>query len=353
MKLFFYVVLLLHALIHLMGFAKGQGWSVQGLQLPISKTTALFWLLTFLLFIGWGISSALQQEYSWILGGVAIVVSQILIISVWSDAKWGTLPNILLLVFCWIQFSEYRFNEQWFVDTKLLKQELMQEELQPKDSLPELVQRWYHRAMTDRTTPIHGGTIEQSLELKLQADQKEFHSASAIQFTRISPPAFSWKVDVPYTFGLHLIGRDDYHKGKGSMKIYFHHLFPVVNASGSKIDEGTLQRFLGEMVWFPPFVNSKYVTWEAIDSYSAKATMTFEGVSGSGLFYFNEEGDFIKFVAQRYYEQAQQYYDWVLEVQEYDIFDGVRVPSKMTATWKLPTGDWLWLHLKVEKLIYL
>ncbi|MFN3757252.1 MAG: DUF6544 family protein, partial [Flavobacterium sp.] len=96
-----------------------------------------------------------------------------------------------------------------------------------------------------------------------------------------------------------------------------------------------------------------YVTWEAIDQYAAKATMTYEGVSCSGLFYFNDEGDFIKFVAQRYYEQSQKYYDWVLEVQEYDIFDGVRVPSKMTATWRLPSGDWLWLHLKVEKLIYL
>jgi hypothetical protein len=353
MKMFFYIILVLHALIHLLGFAKGQGWFMKGLQLPISKTAALFWLLAFLLFLGWGISTALRLENTWILGIAACVISQILIVSVWTDAKWGTIPNILLFVFCWIQFSENCFNQQWTHDTALLKKEIIYSDtFQPLECLPHPVQKWYHRSMQKRTNPIYGGTIHQCLELKLRPEHEDFKPATALQYTRIANPAFSWKVDVPFAFGIHLYGRDDYHHGKGSMKIYFHHLFPVVNASGPSLDEGTLQRFLGEMVWFPPLARSEYVVWESLDEYTAKATMTYEGVIGSGVFYYNREGDFIKFVAQRFYEQDQQYYDWVLEVQEYNIFDGVKAPSKMTATWKLPSGDWLWLHLKMDSLHY-
>lgn len=352
MKTFFYIILILHALIHLMGFVKGQGWAVQGLQLPISKTAALFWLLTFLLFIGWGISTALRHDMAWILGVLAIILSQLLIFSVWSEAKWGTLLNLFLLLFCWIQFSDFRFQKQWSMDTKLLQTEKHSEELKPLDSLPELVQRWYQQAMKNRKTPIQGGMIQQTLQLKLKPEQVDFNAATAQQCSRISPPAFSWKIDVPYILGMHLYGRDDYSHGKGSMFITLHHLFTIVDASGPKLDEGTAQRFLGELVWFPPLVRSPHIHWEEIDNISARATIDYQGVKGSGVFYFNQKGHFEKFVAKRYYEQNQAYYDWILEVQNQAEFEGVMIPSCMTATWKLPEVDWIWLQLQVDKIAF-
>ncbi|MDN5330561.1 MAG: hypothetical protein PWP35_2348 [Bacteroidales bacterium] len=41
------------------------------------------------------------------------------------------------------------------------------------------------------------------------------------------------------------------------MLIKVNSLIPVVNEKGNKLDEGTLQRYLGEIVWFPSLWGSK------------------------------------------------------------------------------------------------
>lgn len=46
-------------------------------------------------------------------------------------------------------------------------------------------------------------------------------------------------------------------------------------------------------------------------------------------------------------EPESERQEWVLEVDEYANFDGIRIPSKMRATWRLPLGDWTWLKLEV------
>jgi hypothetical protein len=47
-----------------------------------------------------------------------------------------------------------------------------------------------------------------------------------------------------------------------------------------------------------------------------------------------------------------QRHEWVLEVSDYQIFEGIKIPSKMTATWKLPEGDWTWLKLQIDDVTY-
>ncbi|TVQ85923.1 MAG: hypothetical protein EA393_13025 [Bacteroidetes bacterium] len=56
------------------------------------------------------------------------------------------------------------------------------------------------------------------------------------------------------------------------MKMYS--LISLGKESGAKMDEATLQRYLGEMVWFPSALLNPYVSREVIDPLSAKATMT-------------------------------------------------------------------------------
>ena len=60
-----------------------------------------------------------------------------------------------------------------------------------------------------------------------------------------------------------------------------------------------MQRFFGEMVWFPSLALSPHITWEPINGKSAKATLDYQGTSGSGTLFFNEEGDVIRVSALR------------------------------------------------------
>lgn len=41
-----------------------------------------------------------------------------------------------------------------------------------------------------------------------------------------------------------------------------------------------------------------------------------------------------------------------MHITDYKIFEGIKVPSKMTSTWKLDEGDWTWLKLEVTGLTF-
>ena len=161
-------------------------------------------------------------------------------------------------------------------------------------------------------------------------------------------------MDVRINSFLRFRGRDKFEDGKGNMNKKMNSLINVVNEHGEKIDEGTLQRYLGEMVWFPSLALSPYITWEQMDNNTAKATMSYKGTSGSGTFYFNSNGDVTKFSALRFKgnEVEAKRYEWVMNITDYKIFEGIKVPAKMSSTWKLDDKDWTWLKLEVTDIKY-
>jgi hypothetical protein len=108
------------------------------------------------------------------------------------------------------------------------------------------------------------------------------------------------------------------------------------------------------MVWFPSLALSPYISWEQVDENTAKATMSYKGTSGSGLFYFNPAGEVTKFSALRYKgnETESKRYEWEMNISEYRRFEGIKVPAKMTSTWKLDSEDWTWLKLEVTDISY-
>ena len=93
------VIVVLHGLIHSLGVAKGLGWGeVTQLTEPISTTMGVVWLAATALVVAAGAMLAVSARGWWGVGLVAAVVSQAVILSSWTDAKAGTLINIVLLV---------------------------------------------------------------------------------------------------------------------------------------------------------------------------------------------------------------------------------------------------------------
>ncbi|HEY9169012.1 MAG TPA: DUF6544 family protein [Lutibacter sp.] len=220
--------------------------------------------------------------------------------------------------------------------------------------LPATVQKWIKSTGIIGKPGIKYGWLKQNAWIKLKPNQKDFYTAEAFQYSTIENPAFIWTVAFDIMYILNIKGRDKFVDGRGEMLIKMNSLIPIVNESGKMLDESSMQRYLGEMVWLPSLALSPFVTWEEIDDFSAKATMNYNGTQGSGTFYFNENGDFIKYIALRYKgnEPNSKSYPWVLTVDDYDEFEGIRVPSKMKATWKLDKGDWTWLKLEIAEIKY-
>lgn len=98
MKTFIAIIIILHGLIHLFGFLKAFNLAeFKELKLPINKLWGIIWLVAFFLLTIATILLLLNNQYWQHLAIVGLIVSQILIFKFWSDAKFGTLSNIIIL----------------------------------------------------------------------------------------------------------------------------------------------------------------------------------------------------------------------------------------------------------------
>jgi hypothetical protein len=358
MKTAFSIFILLHAAIHLLGFVKGfQLAQVQALTTDISKFAALWWLAAFLLLAVGGIGLWTGQEgwVFWTIAGLAI--SSALIVGTWSDAKFGMIPNLIILLSVIVSFSSRQMDRMIAEETAQILSQVPASApsiLQEQDlvGLPLPVQKWLKACGAVGQPVIQSARVQQKARMKMKPEQEGWYAAEAEQYTTTEPPAFIWSVRLRMMPLLQVRGRDKYVEGQGEMLIKLNALINIVNERGDKLDEGTLQRYLGELVWLPSLALSPHIAWEAIDDFSAKATMSYRGVSGSGIFYFDGAGVFTKFVAERYMgnEPDAQRYPWVLTVDDYAAFDGITVPAKMQATWQMKEGDWTWLELEIADL---
>lgn len=264
---------------------------------------------------------------------------------------------IILIAICWIshslfnrkilnEISEIRGESDSCATSKVTLEELSE--------LPQPVSNWLKSSGVVNNEKINFVWLRQEAKMKMNPEQQTWNHITAEQWFSIEAPAFIWEVKMDILPFLKIVGRDKFFEGKGEMLIKIFSLFNVVNEKGVKMDEGTLQRFLGEIVWFPTAALSPYITWEEIDSLTAKATMDYKGTKGSGTFHFNKKGDFIRYSALRYKgnEPNAKRYKWEINVSEYEVMNGVRIPVKMTATWKLDKGDWTWLDLEVKEIKY-
>ena len=67
--------------------------------------------------------------------------------------------------------------------------------------------------------------------------------------------------------------------------------FPLVDCTGTEIDQSALVRYLSEACYYPTaLLPSHRLTWTAIDDHHAKATLIHGPHKVSGTFEFDDEG---------------------------------------------------------------
>jgi hypothetical protein len=95
----FVALLVLHGLVHLLGTAKAFGLTdVPQLSQPISRLGGLGWLAAGIAtLLTAALLGAASTTWLWV-APVAAVLSQAMILSSWSDAKYGTAINVVLII---------------------------------------------------------------------------------------------------------------------------------------------------------------------------------------------------------------------------------------------------------------
>lgn len=358
MKVLFLILFILHALIHLLAFLKAfELAELKEFTSPVSKPMGLIWLLTFALLILSSTLFLINHPNWWLWGIIGAILSQILIFQFWSEAKFGTIPNLIIIMVSIVAYAQFNFD-------KMVNKEIdfIQKESAIKDSntitkemledLPTPVRNWLEKSGVLGKSALKIVQMEQVFDIKLKPDQDDWFRADAIQYTSSFPPAFVWKADLKIMGFISTTGRDKFIDGKGEMLFRIFSVFPVAkDGYNPQINEAALQRFLGEIVWIPSAALEEYITWEPIDNRSAKGTITFEGTSGSGIFTFKGNGELEQFSTLRYMGSGPEAerIEWVVKALESKEINGIRIPVRCNATWRLDTGDWTWAQFEVIK----
>lgn len=360
MRFFVALLAFAHGLIHFIGFLKAYKFlDLSEITNPISRFLGLFWLLPGILFVTAALFSLLKFAGWPLLMIIAVIFSQILIILSWTDAKYGTIANILLLMISLPDLGKYNFEKRTASEiheiinhkTSSEEAEIAQNELK---TLPPIVHRWLDYSGVTEGKNVQIIHLFQKGEMRTKPAGK-WMPFTAEEYFNAQENSFLWKAEVQMIPGIFLSGRDKLNNGRASMLIKLMSLFPIVKEEDNyKANSGAMIRYLGEICWFPSAALNRNITWKNFDDFSAEAVLQQNDIKVSGIFHFSEEGELLSFEAERYFGAGadSKKEKWLVETEETKDFHGIRIPSKSKVTWKLPNGDFHWLSLEITDIHY-
>jgi hypothetical protein len=152
-----------------------------------------------------------------------------------------------------------------------------------------------------------------------------------------------------------------YHRYVGSsasMKVKAAALVPVVDASGSEMNEGeTVTMFNDMCVMAPATLIDPAVQWEPVDQRCARATFTNAGQTIRAELSFNDAGELTNFSSDDRYQASPDgttmtRLRWSTPLRDYRQFGPVRLASGGEARWHDASGDFAYIELTVDEVRY-
>ena len=268
------------------------------------------------------------------------------------------LSTILILIILVVLFTTWRFEKNFkdqVEDFLLEDKDLRKVQRFDLDGKPQTLIRWIENTGSLGQPVAPFLQIDQDLELRLKPEQKTWQSATALQVIRYEDPGFLWRITMPIIWPLKVLGVDRYLNQTAHMKMTLAGLVPLGEAKpNSKLNEAAGQRFISELIWYPPAALLDHFIWKQSDKNVLEVSLKAQP-SVSGRVYFNEDSLPVRFETNRYYESNDdsKRLKWTCRVHDYANYSGLIVPSKCTVHWTLDTGDWEWLRLKITDLAIL
>lgn len=151
-------------------------------------------------------------------------------------------------------------------------------------------------------------------------------------------------------YGIPFEGLDSYIDGAGSMKGVIAKIFTLFNQTGKTMDKSSLVTFLSESLLIPSAALQNYIVWEAIDDSHAKATISYYGISVSGVFTFNDLGEMLSFTTDdrgaTSSDGKSENVKWSVICGDYKETNGIKKPTVFQAVWHYDDGDLVYFNGK-------
>jgi hypothetical protein len=353
MKWLLAVLMTLHGLIHLLGFAKGFGFAdLPQLAQPVTRAQAIGWFVSAVsMLVAAGMSVAAPRLW-WVTGLGAVTA--------WSDARLGTVVNLVILAAAVYGFAsegplslraEYRREVDSMLERSEPRARLTEADI---SHLPEPVRNYVRSSgAVGKPRPDHivigfRGRIRAAAEepwMSFVAEQHSFlHEPARLFLMRAKRGGLP--VDVLHSF----------RGGAASMRVRLLSVVPLADASGADATQAETVTLLNDLCLFAPgALADDAIRWTPIDAHTARADYTLGPNTVSAVLHFNRDGELVDFVSDdrlmasadgTRFERAR----WSTPVSDYSSFDDRRAASRGEARWHPPQGAFAYIELQVIEL---
>lgn len=355
------ILTIIHGLIHIIGFIKAFKLAeVSQLNQPISKTTGLLWLLLTILFLTAGAMVYLKKESWWLLAFPAVVLSQYVIIQSWSDAKFGTIANIIILIFAIITFAKQQFYESFKKDAaSMLRVEkhnsiglLTENDI---TFLPEPVKNYI------RLTGSLGKPRVNNFKVTINGVIRKNNNSPWMPFTSEQYNFIENPTRLFFMYakmkGLPVSGYHKYKNGQAFMNIRLLSLFRVQYQDGYEMSVAETVTFFNDMCFMAPAtLIDKRIQWLETEGNKVKAQFTNNNLSITAWLHFNKQGELVNFVSDDRYAAADdgsmKKVKWSTPAKEYKLNAGIWQSGYADAVYHYPDKDLCYGNFFIRQIEY-
>ncbi len=358
MRIAIIVIITVHGLIHLMGFAKAfQYAEMKQLTIAISKPVGMIWLVASLLFITSAILVLLKEGYWATFSLAAVVISQIVIILSWQDAKFGTIANVIILIASLIGYGTWRYQNKYKneVKTNLQQKAYFQNTLLSEmdiQHLPVQVKKYLRYTGCLGKPKINNFKIEFVGKIR-KDEQSEWMPFTSEQYNFMAIPTrlFFMKAVMKR---LPVAGYHVYKNGDAYMDIRLLSLFKVQYQDGDEMNKAETVTFFNDMCCMAPatLIDNR-ISWQEISENMVKATFTNNGITITAELFFNEVGELVNFKSnERYNAEAGKILPWATPLRDYKEVNGYKLAGYAETIYTYPDRDLCYGTFEISSIKY-
>ncbi len=366
MKWLIVALLAIHGAIHAMGYLKAYGFAkLPQIQQPVSPARGRLWLAAAVLVLVTAGCLAFAPRVGWMVGAVALVLSQALIVTSWSDAKFGTLANVVLLFAVVHGFlsqgpssdrAEYRRLRTAELARPLADVVLTEEDLL---RLPAPVAAYVRASGAVGQPHVYNfrawirGRIRSGADarwMSFSGEQSDRFGDGSARLFFIEASMFGVPVDVLHVF----------RGSAASMRAKLLSIRPVIDVVGPEMAQSeTVTLFNDLCVLAPASLVDQAIEWEPVDARSVRAVFRRGSNTARALLSFDASGNLVDFVSDDRLRSSSDgrtftRQRWSTPVGSYRTFGARRVAAKGEGRWHAPApeGEFAYLEFELVDIAY-
>lgn len=225
------------------------------------------------------------------------------------------------------------------------------------ENLPPPVRRYFHAVLKDGQPVVSAARLTHEGQFNMGETQAKWSRFTSSQVVITRRPGFDWDGRIAMAPGLNVFVHDAYVAGEGILHAKLLGLLTLADIRGTpEAAQGELMRFLAEAAWYPTaLLPSQGVRWEAIDSMSARATLTDGATTVSLDFHFDAEGllSGVRAAARhRTVNGVLVATPWQGRFWGHELRGGMRIPLEGEVAWELPEGLWPYWRGRATEITY-